>query len=251
MTTTVFKAPTKAPTTRLEHYFFSGMALLMLATVFLGFAQSYYFAGMFRAPLPNWLIHVHGAAFSIWILLFAVQTSAVTVGRVDVHRRLGLLGLGLACLMVALGALAATDSLRRAAANAETEAKSFYIVTLTNMLLFGTFIFFAYRARFNPATHKRVMLIATVALMDAAINRWPFAFIQNSPFWVTELCGYLFLLPLLVFDMWSMRKPHPATIWGGAFFIVVQQVRHPIAETLAWQTFATWALNLAKAFHGG
>src|SRR5262249_53319790 len=78
----------------------------------------------------------------------------------------------------------------------------------TNMLLFGTFIFFAYRARFNPATHKRMMLIGTIALMDAAINGWPFAFIQNSPFWVTELCGYLFLLPLLAFDMsLSIRNP--------------------------------------------
>src|SRR5215831_4753970 len=113
MTTTVFQARTK----QLDHYFFPGMALLILATVFLGFAQSYYLAGMLRAPLPNLLIHVHGAAFSIWILLFLVQTSVVTAGRVDVHRRLGLVGVGLASLMVPLGVLAAVDSLRRAPTN--------------------------------------------------------------------------------------------------------------------------------------
>jgi hypothetical protein len=81
---------------RLDRYFFSGIAFLMTGTVFLGFARSYYLAGVFRAPLPNWLIHLHGAAFSIWILLLVAQTSLVSAGRVDVHRRLGLGGVWLA-----------------------------------------------------------------------------------------------------------------------------------------------------------
>jgi hypothetical protein len=226
------------------------MALLILATVFLGFAQSYYLAGMLRAPLPNLLIHVHGAAFSIWILLFLVQTSVVTAGRVDVHRRLGLVGVGLASLMVPLGVLAAVDSLRRAPTNDVMESKAFLINPVTNVLLFGTLVFLAYRARSNATTHKRLILIGNIALLDAAINRWPFAFIQNGSFWVTEVCAYMFLLPLFALDIWSMRKLHPATIWGAALLIVVQQVRHPVAASPAWQTFATWALHVAKAVHG-
>src|SRR5205085_5182898 len=83
---------------RLDKYFFPGMALLMLATVFFGFARSYFLAGVFRAPLPNWLIHLHGAAFSSWILWLVVQTSLVATNHVDVHRKLGLLGFGLASL---------------------------------------------------------------------------------------------------------------------------------------------------------
>ena len=233
-----------------RQYFFPGMALVILAAVFLGFARTYYLAGMLRAPLPNWLIHVHGAVFSIWVMLFAVQTSAVTAGRVDVHRRLGLLGLGVACLMVPLGTLAATDMMRRGVANGEADAKTFYINGLTNMLVFGILVFFAYRARFNSAAHKRMMLIGTIALMDAAINRWPFAFIQDGPFWVTEVCAYLFLLPIVALDLWSMRKLHPATIWGGILLMAVQQLRHPLAETRAWQTFATWVLDVARAVHG-
>ena len=65
------------------------MALLILASVFVGFARTYYLAGVFGAPLPNKLIHVHGAVFSLWIVLLIVQTSLVTAGRVDLHRRLG------------------------------------------------------------------------------------------------------------------------------------------------------------------
>jgi hypothetical protein len=41
---------------RLENLFFPGMAVLILAAVFLGFARSYYLAGLFKAPLPNLIV---------------------------------------------------------------------------------------------------------------------------------------------------------------------------------------------------
>ncbi len=235
---------------RLDRYFFPGMALLMLATVFLGFARSYFLAGVFRAPLPNLLIHLHGAAFSSWILLLIAQTSLVAAGRVDIHRRLGLAGFGLACLMVVLGTLAATDSLRRAGEHAAIDAKTFYIIPLTDILIFATLIFFAFRARSNPPTHKRLILVATTALTFAAVARWPIGFIRHNPLWVAELCTYGFLLLLLGYDLWSTGKVHRATMWASAFLIIVQRVRLPLGETGAWHAFATWAQNLARTIHG-
>jgi hypothetical protein len=44
--------PVTLPGRRYDHLFFSITAWLMLATVFFGFAHSYYLAGVFRAPLP-------------------------------------------------------------------------------------------------------------------------------------------------------------------------------------------------------
>lgn len=239
---------------RLDKYFFPGMALLMLATVFFGFARSYYLAGVFRAPLPNVLIHLHGVAFSSWILLLIAQTSLVAADRVDVHRKLGLVGFFLACLMVILGTLAATDSLRRAhgpgGPAVEMNAKTFYIIPLTDMLIFGTLIFFAFRARSNPPTHKRLIVIATIALLSAAVARWPIGFIRHNPFWVTLLVTYGFLGLLLAYDLRTTRKVHGATIWASLFLIVLQQVRVPLGQTGAWHAFATWAQNLARRIHG-
>src|SRR5437016_10921650 len=110
------KPSVSLPGRRYDHLFFSAMALLMLITVFVGFARTYYLAGVFHAPLPSLIIHVHGAAFSCWILLLVSQTSLVSAGRVDIHRRLGIAGFFWACLMVILGVLAATNSLNRNAA---------------------------------------------------------------------------------------------------------------------------------------
>src|SRR2546422_1772034 len=144
-----------------DNFFFSGMALLILATVFVGFARTYFLAGVFRATLPSLIIHIHGAAFSSWIFLLIAQISLVSAHRVDIHRRLGLAGFGLACLMVVLGVLAATNSLARnfAPPGSPFDPRTFYAVPLTDMAIFATLIFFSYRARTNPATHKRLILI--------------------------------------------------------------------------------------------
>ncbi len=234
---------------RYERYFFSAMAALILATVFLGFAKTYFLAGMFRAPLPNWVIHVHGAAFTLWIVSLIGQTSLVSAGRVDIHRRLGIFVFGLACAMVILGSMAATDLLRRGMAAQAVDAKTFYASSLGDMVIFGMLIFFAFRARSNPAAHKRLILIATITLLAAAINRWPFPIILREPILIT-LIDDAFLLPLVAYDLWSTRKVHQATLWGGLFLVVMQQLELPIGSTAIWQSFATWVLERIKTFHG-
>src|SRR6202140_4943162 len=137
------KAATGLPGRRFDHFFFSGMALLLLVTVFVGFAPTYYLAGVFHAPLPSLIIHLHGAAFTSWILLLVTQTSLVSAGRVDIHRRLGIAGFLWAGLMVSLGVLAATDSLARNSGPPGSDPKFFYIIPLTDMLVFATLIFYA------------------------------------------------------------------------------------------------------------
>ena len=105
----------RLPGRRYDHVFFCAMAALLLASVFIGFAHTYYLAGVYRAPLPSLIIHLHGAAFSIWILLFVTQTALISARRLEWHRRLGTVTFAWACLMVILGLLAAADALARGA----------------------------------------------------------------------------------------------------------------------------------------
>jgi FtsH-binding integral membrane protein len=235
---------------RIENVFFSGMALLILTTVFIGFARSYFLAGVFRAPLPGAIIHIHGAAFSCWILLLIAQVSLVTAGRVDIHRKLGLAGFGLACLMVILGVLAATNSLSRGFAppGSGMDPKTFFVIPLADMLVFATLVFFAYRARFNPSAHKRLILIATITLMDAPTGRPPFNVITAHPF-LDGAFTWVFLLLLVGYDLWSTRRVQRATIWAGLFLLIVQQLRFPIGNSGAWHALAAWVQTLAQTSH--
>jgi hypothetical protein len=231
------------PGRRFDHIFFSAMAVLILATVFLGFARTYYLAGVFHAPLPSLIVHIHGAAFTCWVLLFVAQTSLVLAGRVDIHRRLGIVGFLLACLMVVLGVLVATDSLVRHTTQAvKFDARAFYIVPLTDLVIFGVVIFFGFRERRNPAAHKRLMMIATIAISDAAIARWPVAFVSGGRYLRVQL---VLLALLAIYDLWSTRKLNRATLWAGVFLIVLELLRVPVGNTHAWHRFANWVISIA------
>jgi len=226
-----------------DDLFFSGMAVVSLITVFVGFARTYFLAGMFQAPLPNLLVHIHGAAFTLWIVLFISQILLVMGRRVDLHRRLGLLGFGLAVLMIVLGVLTASDRLARHVAHpgADTveEVRAFYAIPMADIVMFSTLLYFGYRNRSHPSVHKRLMLFATFSLLDAGFDRWP-VFDQYSLPIVNLICFTPLILLMIGYDWWSTGKVQRATLWSTAFLVTVQQGRHLIGYTAAWQSFATW-----------
>jgi hypothetical protein len=225
-----------------DRVFFSTMIVVLWATVLFGFAKTYFLAGMVRAPLPNRLIHIHGAAFTMWMVLLFVQTGLIAVRKVSWHRTLGLFGFGLAVAMVGLGLFAATDALHRGNGPHGLTPKTFYVVPLSDMLVFSVLVFFAYRARRQPATHKRLILIATIGIMDAAVGRWPVAFLQANPK-AQDLVPFAFLLAVMIFDLISQRKILKSTLWASLFVVAVHLTRIPIAFTPAWQAFATRMLG--------
>jgi hypothetical protein len=232
---------------RTDNYFFCGMAFLLLLTVFVGFARTYFLAGIFRAPLPSLLVHIHGAAFSCWIVLLITQVSLVSAGRVDIHRKLGLAGFGLACLMVFLGVSVASKLLARDVSPVPVfDAKTFYVIPMSDMVVFTTLIFFAYRFRSTPPAHKRLILLATIAMMDAPTGRPPFAVITAHKYFDSIFC-LAFLLLLVGYDLWSTHKVHRATIWGGLLMVIAEQVRVPIGMSSGWHIFATWAENVVRS----
>jgi hypothetical protein len=235
---------------RNDDLFFSGMAAVALIAVLVGFARTYFLAGLFRAPLPNLLVHVHGAAFTLWIVLFITQVSLVTARRVDLHRRLGLLGFVLAIVMIVLGTVTASDSLaRRVVKHPDTAEvrRAFYAIPLFDMLMFSTFVYLGYRNRFQPAAHKRLMWFATLSLLDAGFDRWPF--FDHYSLLVVNLIYFTPLLLLMIgYDWWSTGKVQRVTIWATIFMVVVQQIRDPLGHTAAWQRLAAWVATHMPSF---
>lgn len=225
-----------------DRVFFSAMTLLILAAVLFGFARSYFLAGIVNAPLPNRLIHVHGAAFTLWMVLLLVQTALISARQVRMHRMLGIGGFFLAIAMVLLGTFAGADALRRGSHPMGLDAKTFFVFPISDMVLFSIFIFFAYRARRQPEAHKRLILIGTIALVDAAVARWPVAlFHQHPP--MQDAVPFGFLLLLVIYDLFSLRRVSRTTMWASALLVVMHLTRVPIGLTPAWHAFATWVMG--------
>jgi hypothetical protein len=249
-TATTATTPRKLPGRRYDHYFFSATVFLMLVTVFFGFAPTYYLAGVFHAPLPSLLVHFHGAAFTLWMLLLITQTSLVAAHRTDIHKRLGMAGFALGCLMLVLGLLAATQQLVRQSVPGfplppGRDPLAFYIVPCTGILLFATFLAFGFRSRFDSTAHKRYLFLATTSLLDAAVARIGFLH-HNHNLAVVGVITSGFLILLAAYDYWSTRKIHRVTLWAGALLILVQQLRLPFSTTALWHSFANWILTLAR-----
>src|SRR5216684_1818992 len=105
-------------------------------------------------------------------------------------------------------------------------------------LVFAGFARTYYRRQ--PQTHKRLMLVATFALLPAAVGRLPLAFIQNGGELVTFGVNDLFLLACIAYDTLAHRRLHPAYLWAGSLLIVSHPARMALGGTSAWLAFAHW-----------
>ena len=220
-----------------EHLFFAGMSGLIALIFFIGFARTYYLAAVFDAkPLPA-LVHVHAAVFTSWIVLLVVQTLLVGTGHRSVHRRLGIVGIGLAPLVVLLGVLVAMEMLVRFAAVPRVDSALIFGVALSEIAGFAVPVFFALRLRRRPDDHKRLIMIGTIAMTTAGFGRWPVSFLLHKPL-PAMLCAFALLGMMMAFDVLSLRRVHPMTIRGSAWVVFIEVTAAVAGRSAVWHTFA-------------
>lgn len=229
-----------------ERRFFTGIALVMLVTVVVGFSRSVFLRPLF----PDWhspsepIFYLHGAMFVGWIVLLVVQASLVAGGRSDLHRRVGQYGAALAVAMVVLATIGALIAARRSTGFVDVPVPplQFLATPMFDMALFGSFVWLAIERRRDPQAHKRWMLLATTNLLTAAIARWPVIF--DLPPVAAFALTDLFIVAQGVWDFRSRGRLHPATLWGGAAIVVSQPLRVLVSGTAGWLAFARWATGL-------
>jgi hypothetical protein len=236
MATTVARPVVKK---RADDVFFTMASVLMLGIVVVGFAPSYFLRGAVFAHLPSLLVHLHGAVFTSWIVLFVVQSSLVSAGNVRLHRKLGLLGAVLAGLMVILGILAPFGTLRRHAVlpSIFTPA-SFLIGNVFGILVFGAYVGVAIWQRNNRKVHKRLMLMANCMLLEPALSR--ILWMQAHPYMI-GLIPLGIIAGLFVFDLFTWRKPLLVTVLGGFLFWASDPVSDWIIAMPVSQHITYWA----------
>ena len=223
---------------RYDRQFYTGMAIAAAVVVFVGFAPTYFLRGSYQTTsLPTYL-QVHGFLFTTWIGLFIAQTSLVAVRRTDVHRRLGWTMAALAVVMVVVGTTAGIWSMRRQVdAGFVKEAQAFLTTPLFSMMAFAGFVGAAIVRRRDSQIHKRLMLLATISILDAAVARLPLEFLRASS-WNYLPTTDVFLLTAILYDVVSRRTVHAPYVWGGLVLIIEQALRIPVGETAAWQALA-------------
>jgi hypothetical protein len=256
MTTLIDDVRPRAVASSHARYFYFYMALSCIAVAFLGFAPTYW-VPMATGSFPSMpVIHFHGMLFFAWTLYFAFQTWLAASGRVARHRTIGMIGVSLATAMTIFGFLAAVNAMKRSAALGLTDAGiAFAIVPLSGILFFAVVFSLAIANTRQPETHKRLMLLAGISILDAAVARWFLTFLAPAgppgppPVEITiipALVAYLLLVPAMIFDWRRQGHPHPVYIYGGIALLAVKLLNWPISITPAWHVFAGGILALAQ-----
>lgn len=222
--------------------FFLWISLAILALVLVGFAPTLYLrAFLDTPPVPGYLI-AHGIALTAWFGGLAAQATLVRTGRVAMHRRLGMVGVGVAAAVVASGLFVMFGAVQRvhaAGIGLDADASALGVAGGSTVLDFLTFVVWANLTslaaftmlvasavwlRRNGAAHKRLMVLASLSIVAPAvarIARWGLGG-DMGPFVPLVL---LLLLGALAWNDWrTLHRVHPATIAGAALIIALAVV---------------------------
>jgi len=223
-------------TTRSDRFFFTGIAIAALCLVFVAFSPSFYMRSSTLPPLSP-LLYVHGLVFTSWILLFATQATLVAADRRDLHRKLGMIGAIIAILVVGLGSVVAVDALRRGLGPVfGMRPGSFFSFPVEDISVFAILVTAGIFLRHHSDSHKRLMLLATISLLPAAIARVLAPFHAGIATWF--LFADVFVVAAVVYDIWSRGRVHPTLIYGGLLIVAAKPLLVMASGTSVWLSFA-------------
>lgn len=221
-----------------EHRFLTVAGTLIAVFVLAGFARTYFLRPAFHLPDLPLRLHLHGLLFSSWIALFIVQVRLIAGRRVRWHRWLGVFGALLAALMVVVVSYVAITAARRDyLATGKVAPLSFLAIAFGDVTVFVLFAGVALLLRRNAETHKRLMLLATIALLPPAIARLPV--IGAYFFVITDI----FAVAMLTYDFWLWRRLNRALLWGVVILVASQPARLALGRTDLWLRFAKWMIG--------
>lgn len=217
--------------TRTRSPFHVWLALWMLAIVVIGFWPTY-FAPTLRGTLaiPT-IVHVHGVVFLGWMTLLVAQVFFAANGNIRLHRRIGRWGIAYGCLVIAMGLIVGPASaLIKVNSGVWTRdrAAASLLVNFGDMVSFAIWFGAAIWYRARPEVHKRLMVVATVALLFAALARWTFvgSGLARAGIWLSPI------FVGMVHDWITRRRIHPVyTIGSIALFLFALRLLVAGSET--------------------
>jgi len=235
--------------------FYVWMACVFVLIAFGGFIPTYWARLITGSFTGSPIQHIHATFFFTWTLYFFVQTTLVANGRIADHRAWGLAGISLATAMAFTVVLAAIHSMKMAETiNMGDQARRFSIVSLSALLVFATLFTLAIAKSRRSEVHKRLMLLAMIPLMQAAMARVFLTFFAPPgafgppPVFVSVPPGLfvdLLIVAAIVHDWRTRGRPHSVYLIGGSAILAVQILCVPLSGTAAWMFVATHVEALA------
>jgi hypothetical protein len=228
-----------------EKRFYLLTAVLFALVVLVGFGRTYYLKAFTGAPpLSSYLVEIHGAIMTAWVLLFVTQAYLVRSKNIRIHQKLGFAGVGLGALIVIVGFFTAVAAAKNGAGSTPSPSGipqlSFMAVPMFDLVMFVILFGAAIYNRKRAADHKRLMLLTAINFSAAAIARFPI------PGWMDLGPLVFFGIPTLImifamaYDRVQNGKFNKVFVYGSLLLFISYPLRLMISGTDAWTGFASW-----------
>lgn len=224
-----------------------GWICLIISVI--GFWPSYIepsLAGTFTSLSPSLSWHVFFT--TLWLVLMIIQPTMVQSGRMNLHRLIGLVGVFLALGVVYSGFIVQVEVMGPYAERGdELNAVGLPFFRLIALSIFALYVTIAIAlVRLRPDWHKRLMLLGTLALLQAPLDR-----LYGNVFGFLELSGPLgvfthmgLMLVFIIWDRLAHDRFHSASILGAILAALIVFGVSPLVQTDWWREIAAqWAGN--------
>ena len=234
--------------------FHLNMAIACLVLAFTGFLPTYWVPLARQAFQADPIVHIHALFFFGWTVFLVGQAYLTVRGRLQRHRAFGVAGVALATAMVFTGVLMTIHSLKHDVPIDPGTAKAFSIVSFSGIVFFAIAVTIALANVRNPELHRRLMLLATISIVQAPVGRWflaafrPADAIGAPPVVVTIPAAFvvdLLIVAAVIYDTRTRGRPHRVWVIGGLSLLALQLLRLPLSTSTTWTAVADTLLALA------
>jgi hypothetical protein len=215
---------------------------LFVATAVAGFAprSASILAG--TMPPPPLAVHVHAFLMTAWLVLLAVQAGLVAGGRQQAHRALGIVSFALApALLAGLVGVTIVRYYDLTEIGLGGLASNILFLQIRSIILFPLFFVWAMAVRRTDLeTHKRMLILATFVLLDAAVARhvWLPGNDVTVSYDPAQAYWLLLLVPALLYDTLRFGRPHRAYVVGLALILPCVIATHFVWNAPQWHAIA-------------
>jgi hypothetical protein len=184
---------------------------------------------------------------TIWVGYFISQVWLIRTKNHKVHMNMGMLGIGLAVLIIVVGFFTAAAAAKYGSVStpAGVEPLRFLVVPLGDLVVFAGLFGAAIWYRGRPGDHKRLMLLTVLNFLPPAVGRLPIASLQAlGPIFFLGVPTVL-AIGLVILDTWKNKRLNKAFLIGAIALVSSYPLRIILSGTDPWMAFAAWVASFA------
>jgi len=219
--------------------FFTVLPGVIFLLVLTGFTRTLYARPLYRVPHIPAYLYVHGIVMTTWFALAWLQALLVSAGKIANHRRFGVVLASFAVLVFCAALMASFGSVSRMGLDLNapasvmgngitgiTVAQFFSSVVwgnIVNAVSFALFVAIAVIYRKRPQIHKRLMVLASISVLEPALARishWPIMGGEQGPF--IPVVIWSLITSIVIYDLVTKKRLETVTAIAFVWLLIVR-----------------------------